>query len=118
MKRRRTHAADPELRSPEAIQAFLDRIAYSSESEYRCPRSVLRDRRAHCMDGALFAAFALRELGDPPLLVDLRAVRDDDHVIAIFRRRGRLGAIAKSNFVGLRYREPIYRSIRELAMSY
>lgn len=106
------------LRSPEAIQRFLDATPYSTEPIYRSPRRVLRDRRAHCVDGALLAAWALRRLGDPALVVDLRAVRDDDHVIAIFRRRGRFGAIAKSNVVGLRYREPVYRTLRELVMSF
>lgn len=106
------------LRTPEAIQAFLDATPYSSEDRYRAPATVLRDRRAHCMDGALFAAWALRRIGEPALIVDLRAVRDDDHVLAIFKRRGRLGAVAKSNVVGLRFREPVYRTLRELAMSY
>jgi hypothetical protein len=106
------------LDTPERIQRFLDRVVYSADAFYRSPRRVLRDRLAHCFDGALFAAAALRRLGAPPLLLDLRAVRDDDHVIAVFRRRGRWGAIAKSNFVGLRSREPVYRSLRELAMSY
>src|SRR5512141_1033501 len=116
--RRRSLETSPDLPAPEAIQRFLDETPYSSEGRYRCPRSVLRDRRAHCLDGALLAAWALRRLGDPPLIVDLRAVRDDDHVITIFRRRGRIGAIAKSNVVGLRFREPVYRSLRELVMSY
>jgi len=111
-------AAFGRLRSVERIQAFLDRIPYSSDPFYRCPRRVLRDRRAHCFDGALFAAAALRALGHPPLLVDLRAVRDDDHVLAVFRRRGCWGAVAKSNFAGLRFREPIHRTLRELALSY
>ena len=70
------------------------------------------------MEGALFGAAALRMLGHPPLLLDLEAVRDDDHVLAIFQVRGRWGAIAKSNYSGLRYREPVYRTLRELAMSY
>lgn len=106
------------LTSPYAIQQFLDAIPYSAESRYRSPRAVLRDRKAHCFDGAVFAAAMLRRLGHDPLIVDLQAVRDDDHVIAIFRRNGKIGSIAKSNFVGLRYREPIYRDLRELAMSY
>jgi hypothetical protein len=76
------------------------------------------ERRAHCYDGALFAAAALRRLGHPPRLVDLRAVRDDDHVLAVFRVQGAWGAVAKSNFTGLRYREPIFRTLRELALSY
>jgi hypothetical protein len=100
------------------VQAFLDSLPYSADDFSRSPRGVLRDGRANCFDGALLAAAALRRLGFPPLLVDLRAVRDDDHVIAVFRRNGHLGAVAKSNFVGLRYREPIYRSLRELVMSY
>jgi hypothetical protein len=106
------------LSSPEKIQAFLDQTPYSTDPFYRSPRAVLRDRRAHCFDGALLAAAALREHGDPALIVDLRAVRDDDHVLAVFWRRGRIGAIAKSNTVGLRYREPVYASARELVMSF
>jgi hypothetical protein len=106
------------LESPGAIQAFLDGVAYSSDHFYRSPRSVMRDRKAHCADGAVFAACALERLGLPPMLLDLRAVNDDDHVIAVFEKRGRLGAVAKSNFVGLRYREPIHRTPRELALSY
>jgi len=106
------------LSSPGAIQAFLDTLEYSADHFYRSPRSVLRDRKAHCVDGAVLAACALERLGLPPLLLDLRAVNDDDHVIAVFEKRGLLGAIAKSNFVGLRYREPIHRTPRELALSY
>jgi hypothetical protein len=82
------------------------------------PRRVLRRRTAHCLEGAIFAAAALRVQGFPPLLLDLEAVQDTDHVIAVFKLQGRWGAIAKSNFSGLRYREPVYRSLRELVMSY
>jgi hypothetical protein len=106
------------LDSPAAIQAFLDGIPYSADPFYRCPARVLRDSRAHCFDGALFAAAALRPLGFPPLIVDMLAERDDDHILAIFRVEGFWGAIAKSNFVGLRFREPVYASLRELVMSY
>lgn len=70
------------------------------------------------MEGALLAAMALRRLGFPPLLVDLEAVRDSDHVLAVYRKNGRWGSVAKSDYAGLRSREPVYRSIRELAMSY
>jgi hypothetical protein len=73
---------------------------------------------ANCMEGALFAAAALEHLGHAPVLVDLLAVRDDDHVIAVFRRGRGWGAIAKSNFSGLRWRTPVYANLRELAMSY
>lgn len=106
------------LTTPRRIQDFLDTIPYSAESRYRSPRSVLRDRKAHCFDGAVFAAAALREIGLPPIIVDMQAHRDDDHVIAIFRARGGIGAVAKSNFAGLRFREPVYRTVRELVMSY
>lgn len=110
------------LSTPEKIQRFLDcEIAYNKEPQgptCRSPRRVLRDRLAHCMEGALFAAAALRFHGFPPLLLDLEAVRDDDHVLAIYRQRGHWGAIAKSNYAGLRFREPVYRTLRELAISY
>jgi hypothetical protein len=106
------------LTSPDRIQSYLDSIPYSADKFYRCPRRVVEDRTAHCFDGALFAAAALRRLGYPALIVDMYAVRDDDHMIALFRRRGGWGAVAKSNYVGLRFREPVYRSLRELIMSY
>jgi hypothetical protein len=110
------------LKTPEKIQLFLDSdIGYNKEPQgatCRSPRRVLRDRLAHCMEGALFAAAALRVQSFPPLLLDLEAVRDDDHVLAIFRQRGHWGAIAKSNYSGLRFREPVYRTLRELAISY
>jgi len=106
------------LDSPASIQAFLDSIPYSADKFYRCPRRVLRDRRAHCFDGALMAAAALRRLGFPPLVVDLYAERDDDHMLALWHRDGCWGALAKSNFVGLRFREAVYQSLRELVMSY
>jgi hypothetical protein len=110
------------LSTPERIQRFLDdEVDYNKEPHgptCRSPRRVLRDRLAHCLEGALFGAAALRVQGCPPLLLDLEAARDDDHVLAIFRHRGAWGAIAKSNYSGLRFREPVYRSLRELAMSY
>jgi hypothetical protein len=110
------------LNTPEKIQRFLDfDVAYNKEPDgptCRSPRRVLRDRTAHCMEGALFAAAALRMMGHPPLLLDLEAVRDDDHVLAVFRSHEHWGALAKSNYSGLRYREPVYRTLRELVMSY
>jgi hypothetical protein len=108
------------LDHPVKIQAFLDDTPYSAEDRNRSPLKVMQDRQAHCLDGALFAAAALRRLGHPPLLVDLfpDPGMDDDHVLAIFRREGRFGALAKSNFTGLRYREPVFRGLRELVMSY
>ncbi len=111
-------AALAPLVSPTAIQAFLDSIPYSADPFYRCPRRVLADLKAHCFDGAVFAAACLRRLDHEPLLLDMGAVRDDDHVIALFRRAGRWGAVAKSNVTGLRFREPIHRTLRELVMTY
>ena len=107
------------LASPGVIQAFLDSIPYSPDDFYRCPLRVLRDRTAHCFDGAVFAAMALRRLGYPPLILDMLSNgRDDEHLLALFKAAGCWGAVAKSNFVGLRFREPVYRTIRELVMSY
>jgi len=110
------------LSSPEKIQSFLDHdVGYNKEHEgetCRSPRRVLRDRLAHCAEGAYFAAAALRVHGHPPLIVDLEAVRDDDHLLAVFQEHGHWGAIAKSNYAGLRFREPVYRTVRELVMSY
>jgi hypothetical protein len=106
------------LRTPWGIQKALDALPYHHASTAWSPRRVLRARTAHCLEGAIFAAVALRALGFAPLLLDLEAVQDTDHVLAVYRVRGHWGAIAKSNFSGLRYREPIYRTVRELALSY
>lgn len=108
------------LTTPYKIQAFMDETPYSTENTNRTPVQVMQDRVAHCLDGALFAAAALRQIGHPPLLVDMfpDPGMDDDHVLAIYKSDGCYGAIAKSNFPGLRMREPIYRSIRELVLSY
>lgn len=106
------------LSSPIRIQHFLDKIEYDADPASRSPRYVIREKKAHCFEGALFAAAALRQLGFRPLLVDLRAVNDDDHVIAVFKENRCWGAVAKSNFTTLRFREPVYRNLRELAMSY
>jgi hypothetical protein len=106
------------LKSPRGIQRALDVMPYHLAGTAWSPRRVLKEGTAHCLEGAIFAAAALRMLGYHPLLLDLEAVQDTDHVIAVYRERGHWGAIAKSNFSGLRYREPVYRSLRELAMSY
>lgn len=106
------------LDNPAHIQAFLDGLPYSADPFYRCPLSVLRDRQAHCFDGAVFAAAMLRRLGYPPLIVNMFAERDDEHLLAVYKRDGCYGAVAQSNFVGLRFREPVYRTLRELVMSY
>ena len=107
-----------QIDTPFKIQEYLDSIPYNSTERTLSPLLVLKERMAHCMDGGLFAAAALRSLGYPPLIVDLSADNDDDHIIAVFREGKCWGAIAKSNTTVLRFREPVYRSLRELAMSY
>jgi hypothetical protein len=108
------------LHSPFAIQSYLDSIPYSTQEYIRCPLQVLRDGVAHCTDGALLATAALRRLGYSSILIDLfpEPGTDDDHILAIFQQDGHYGAIAKSNYAGLRFREAVYRSYRELVMSY
>lgn len=100
------------------IQAFLDSIDYNPKYECRSPRYVIKTRSAHCFEGALFAASALSFIGYKPLILDMKSWNDDDHVIAVFKHRNHWGAVAKSNFTSLRFREPVYRTIRELIMSY
>lgn len=106
------------LNNPDKIQAYLDSIEYNPSYECRSPRWVIKKGSAHCFEGALFAAAALQFIGYKPLIVDMLAVNDDDHVIAIFKENRHWGAVAKSNFTSLRFREPVYRSVRELIMSY
>src|SRR5947208_12766549 len=106
------------LKTPAGVQRFLDELPYNLSFTARSPKEVLRDRTASCLEGGIFAAAALRIIGFPPLIFDLEAEQDTDHVVAIFKVRGHWGAVAKSNFTGCRYRESVYRSLRELAMSY
>jgi hypothetical protein len=106
------------LETPFMIQQYLDSLPYNCTGRTLSPRLVIREQMAHCMDGGLFAASTLRRLGYPPLIVDLAAENDDDHIIAVFREGRCWGAIAKSNTTVLRFREPVYRTLRELAMSY
>lgn len=106
------------LKTPAGIQRFLDDLPYNLDLTARSPKRVLHDRVASCLEGGIFAAAALRVIGFPPLIFDLEADRDTDHVVAIFKVRGYWGAVAKSNFSGCRYREPVYRTLRELALSY
>lgn len=106
------------LNGTDKIQDFLDSIDYNPRYECRSPRWIIRKRSAHCFEGALFAAAAMEFIGYKPLLVDMKSYNDDDHVIAVFRDHGYWGAVAKSNFTTLRFREPVYRTLRELIMSY
>jgi hypothetical protein len=106
------------FKTPHGVQRFLDRVPYHLAETAWSPRRVLAEKTVHCLEGAIFAAAALRVLGYPPLVIDLEAHRDTDHVVAVFRERGCWGAVAASNYSGCRYREPVYRTLRELALSY
>jgi len=110
------------LNTPRKIQDFLNKMKMNFEENgdtSLSPMSVLKKRICHCAEGAVLAALALRVHGQPPLVLDLTAAKHDfDHVIALFKKDGKWGAISKTNHSVLRYREPIYNSIRELAMSY
>jgi hypothetical protein len=106
------------LKTPARIQKFVDAMEYCYDDTAGSPRRVLRERKGHCLEGAMVAAAALRLQGHPPLVMDLEGVRDDDHVVALYRENGLWGSVAKSNYAGLRFRAPVYRSLRELAMSY
>ena len=106
------------LKDPYGIQRFLDDMPYHLADTAWSPRRVLRENTSHCLEGAIFAAAALRANNFPPLIWDLEAEHDTDHVLGIYRVKGHWGAVAKSNYSGCRYREPVYRTLRELAMSY
>lgn len=108
------------LKSPAAVQAYLDSLPYKAEELDRSPLRVMTDGQAHCLDGGIFAALALWRIGFPPLVLDLVPDPgvDDDHVLALYRVDGLWGALAKSNYPNLRSREPVHRNLRELVMTY
>ena len=110
------------LKSPKLIQDYLDTLSINFETSgetYMSPRRVIKNKTAHCFEGALLAAAALSYHGHKPLLLDLVTIeRDEDHVVALFRQNGLWGAISKTNHPILRYRDPVYKTVRELAMSY
>ena len=107
-----------QFKKPYDIQLFLNSVKYNAGSGTHSPRFVIDKQKAHCFEGALFAASALRTMGYKPLIVDMMAHNDDDHVIAIFKQNNFYGAVAKSNTTLLRFREPVFHTIRELALSY
>jgi hypothetical protein len=110
------------LATAQKIQDYLDSLPINFEKSgetYMSPRRTIAAKTAHCFEGAILAAAALAFHGQPPLLMDLRTIpADEDHVVALFRQNGRWGAISKTNHAILRYRDPVYRSPRELALSY
>ncbi len=110
------------LRTPAEIQDFVNELKINfigRRHTYASPLVVLQTKKAHCMEGAMLAAAALWYHGYPPLLLDLKTTdKDADHVVALFKEGNRWGAISKTNHAVLRYRDPVYRDVRELAMSY
>jgi len=107
-----------QFKNPFDIQLFLNSVSYNPDYITYSPRMVMHRQMANCFEGALFAAAVLRMMGHKPLIVDLMALNDDDHVLALFKKNGLFGAVAKSNTTLLRFREPVYRSVRELVLSY
>ena len=110
------------LNTPAKIQDYLNTLPFNFEKKGETcmsPREVMKNKKAHCMEGAMFSATVLEFHGHKPLLLDLRSENpDDDHVIAVFKQFGCFGAISKTNHAVLRYREPIYKTIRQLVLSY
>jgi hypothetical protein len=106
------------FKKPHDIQLFLNNLRYNPDKWTNSPGKVLRKQKANCFEGALFAAAALREIGYKPLIVDLMAVNDDDHIIALFKHNNCFGAVAKSNTTTLRFREPVFKTLKELILSY
>lgn len=108
------------LDSPFAIQMYLDSMPYIGEERDRSPLNVMLDGQCHCLDGGFLAALCLWRIGFKPLLIDIVPYpgEDDDHVLALYRIDGRWGAVAKSNYINLRFREPVYKNLRELVMTY
>jgi hypothetical protein len=109
------------LRNPTLVQRFFNRLPYNTESNretLRSVRQVLRHRTAHCLEAALAAACILEQHGFPPLVMSLKSIDYLDHVIFVYRERGRWGSVARSRDPGLHGRKPVFRSIRALAMSY
>lgn len=106
------------LTTPKKIQDYLDSISYDVDEGTSSPRFVMKDKKANCFEGAIFAAACFAHMNLPPLIVDLMAENDEDHVIAVYKKNGLWGAVAKSNCPVYRFREPIYRSIRELVLTY
>ncbi len=118
---KKNFAVFKKLNSPSKIQDFINKIPVNFEPEGKTcnsPLTVLKNNKAHCMEGAVLAAACFWYNGKPPLLLDLKTYKDDDHVVALFKENGRWGAVSKTNHAVLRYRDPIFKTVRELALSY
>ena len=107
------------LSNPYKIQDWLNSIPQNFDETLLSPRRVMKYKKAHCIEGAIFAALALSYHGEKPLILVLRASsKDFDHVVALYKIDGFWGAISKTNYPVLRFRDPVYKSVRELVMSY
>lgn len=110
------------LNTPHKIQDFLDKLPQNHEKNGETcmsPHQVLKEKKAHCIEGAMLAAVALWLHGEKPLIMSLKVARgDDDHIVALYKKNGHWGAISKTNHAVLRFRDPVYRTVRELALSY
>jgi len=109
-----------QLNTPFAIQGYLDSLTYIGEERDRSPLNVMLDHQSHCLDGGFLAALCLWRIGFKPLIIDIVPDPgvDDDHVLAMYRIEGRWGALAKTNYINLGFREPVYKNLRELVMTY
>lgn len=106
------------IRTPFQAQKYLDSLDYCHDYIYRCPVDVMEFGKTCCFEGALLAAALLRKEGYTPVIIEMTAPGDDDHIIFLYRKFGCWGAVAKSNYAGLRFREPVYRTLRELVLTY
>jgi hypothetical protein len=108
------------LHTPFAIQEYLNSLTYKGEERDRSPLNVMLDGQGHCLDGGFLAALCLWRIGFKPLLIDIVPDPgvDDDHVLALYQIEGRWGALAKTNYINLGFREPVYKNLRELVMTY
>jgi hypothetical protein len=109
------------LNTPIKIQNFLDTLSMNHEKNgetYKSPRRVLKDKSAHCLEGAMLASLCLWIQGERPLIMDLKSETGDDHTVALYKINGYWGAISKTNHATLRFRDPVYKTARELALSY
>lgn len=105
------------LNTPSKVQEFVTSVSYNGSNRISIA-GVLREKKADCLEAAAFAGITLTHHAIPNFIMDLTSVRDEDHVVCVFKQRGRFGSIGQSKFLGLRYRNPVYASVRELAMSY
>ena len=108
------------LDTPFAIQEYLNSLTYKGEERDRSPLNVMLDGQGHCLDGGFLAALCLWRIGFKPRLIDIVPDPgvDDDHVLALYQIEGRWGALAKTNYINLGFREPVYKNLRELVMTY